>query len=190
MKQIRIALLMMLIMTLLLGVMYPLMMTGIAQLAFSNKANGSLAMVDGRTVGSELLGQSFTGPGYFHGRPSANSYDGANSGGSNLGPTNRKLIETSVMRADQVRKENGLAPGTMVPSDLVLASGSGLDPHVSLASALIQVPRIARERNIGEPEITDLVRHSSELPYFGAYGDPIVNIFRLNIALDALGKKK
>lgn len=190
MIHVRIALKMMLTMTLLLGVMYPLMMTGIAQLIFSNKANGSLARVGGKTVGSELLAQGFTGPGYFHGRPSAGNYDGNNSGGSNLGPTNRKLIEAASMRADQVRKENGLAPGAKVPSDLILASGSGLDPHVSLASALLQAPRIARERDIPAPRIIDLIHRSSEKQYFGVFGNPIVNILKLNIALDALDSNK
>jgi potassium-transporting ATPase KdpC subunit len=190
MKHLRIAFVMILIMTLVLGVMYPLMMTGIAQLAFAHKANGSLSTIDGRTAGSKLLGQVFAKPGYFHGRPSANNYDGTNSGGSNLGPTNRKLIEAAVMRAEQVRSENGRAPGTKVPSDLVLASGSGLDPDISEAAALFQAGRIAEARGIKQADILRLIGQHREKRYFGLFGDSYINVLELNRALDAMDVKK
>jgi potassium-transporting ATPase KdpC subunit len=190
MRQVRIALLMMLIMTILLGLIYPLMMTGIAQLVFSYKANGSLARVGGQTVGSELLAQSFTGPGYFHGRPSANNYDGANSGGSNLGPTNRKLIDAAVMRAEQVRSENGHAQGTKVPADLVLASGSGLDPHISEAAALFQASRVAGARGMNKEIIVRLIERHREKIYVDLFGDTYVNVLGINRELDAMDGKK
>jgi len=190
MRQVRIALLMMLIMTILLGLIYPLMMTGIAQLVFSYKANGSLDQLGGQTVGSELLAQSFTSPGYFHGRPSANNYDGANSGGSNLGPTNRKLIDAVVMRAEQVRSENRLAQGTKVPADLVLASGSGLDPHISEAAALFQAGRVARARGMKEEDVVRLIGRHLEKRYFGLFGDSYINVLLLNMELDAAGKAR
>lgn len=190
MKQVRVSLIMLLIMTIITGAAYPLMMTGIGRLVFSDKAKGSLITVRGRTVGSELIAQGFARPGYFHGRPSAVHYDGAGSGGSNFGPTNKKLIDAAAARAEQVRKENGLAPGAKIPADLVLASGSGLDPHVSLASALLQIPRIARARNIGEAEIRALVSRRTHKRYFGIFGDAMVNVLMLNIELDALDAKK
>jgi potassium-transporting ATPase KdpC subunit len=190
MKQARSALLMLLVMTIITGIAYPLMMTGLGRLVFPGKSQGSLIRARGRTVGSELIAQGFTGPGYFHGRPSAINYDGTGSGGSNFGPTNKKLVDAAAARAEQVRKENGLAPGTNVPADLVLASGSGLDPHVSLASALLQIPRIARTRSIGEAEIHALVSRRVEKRYFGTYGDAMVNVLTLNIELNAMDKRK
>jgi potassium-transporting ATPase KdpC subunit len=190
MKQIRISLLILIIMTILLGFVYPLAMTGIAQLLFQKKANGSFIIAGGRIIGSGLIGQNFSGPRYFHGRPSANNYDGTNSGGSNLGPTNRKLIDVTLKNIEQVRKENSLPPDARIPSDLVLASASGLDPHVSLDSALLQADRVARARGIEKKVIEGLITHNTERPYFNTFGNPYVNVLNLNIALERYRDKK
>jgi K+-transporting ATPase ATPase C chain len=190
MKQIKISLIMILMMTLLTGIVYPLLMTGIAHLAFREKANGSLITVDGHIGGSELIGRNFTGPAYFHGRPSANNYEGANSGGSNYGPTNKKFIDQAARLAERVRQENGLARDAKIPAELVLASGSGLDPHIGINSALLQAGRVSRARKIDETVIRNIVDKNSEMRYFGLYGDRIVNVLKLNMALDALGKIK
>jgi potassium-transporting ATPase KdpC subunit len=190
MKQFKISIIMFAIMSLLAGIVYPLFMTGIAQLAIRNKANGSLAESGGRIVGSWLLGQNVTGKGYFHGRPSANSYDGMNSGGSNFGPTNRKFVDQAAKLAGQVRKDNGLPPGAPIPAELVLASGSGLDPHIGVDAALIQAARIARERKIDESVVREIVNRNMELRYFGLFGDAYVNVLSLNMALDSLGTGK
>jgi K+-transporting ATPase ATPase C chain len=187
MRQVAISALMLIIMTILFGIIYPMAITGFAQLVFAKKANGSFIAANGAVIGSELIGQNFSGPKYFHGRPSANSYDGTNSGGSNLGPTNKKLIEQAEKQAIRVRMENGLPAGTSVPSDLVLASGSGLDPHISMESARIQVSRIAGARGIDKSIIIRLLTHNSEKRYWG-YGYQYVNVLKLNIALDGLGK--
>ncbi|MFH0975956.1 MAG: potassium-transporting ATPase subunit KdpC [Spirochaetota bacterium] len=186
MKQFKISFLIFLIMSVLLGVIYPLVMTGIAEIALSKKANGSLIKINNVVSGSELIGQNFSGQRYFHGRPSANNYDGVNSGGSNFGPTNKKLIDQAVNYADRIRKENGLASDAKIPSDLTLASGSGLDPHIRLDSAMLQAPRIARERKINESVINDLIKKNRERRYFGLSGDSFVNVLKLNIALDSM----
>lgn len=186
MKQVKTALLQLLIMSLLLGMVYPLVITGMARLAFPGRAGGSLVRVDGRVAGSWLIGQKFSRPRYFHGRPSANDYDGLHSGGSNLGPTNGKLINRAGELAERVRKENGLPAYAKVPADLVLSSGSGLDPHVSMEAALLQAPRVARERGMGLPAVVDLVKRSGEKRYFGIYGDSLVNVLRLNLSLDGM----
>jgi K+-transporting ATPase ATPase C chain len=188
MKQAAISIYVLITMTVMTGVLYPLAITGIAQLMFSKQANGSLITVNGAIAGSELIGQGFAGPKYFHGRPSANNYDGTNSGGSNLGPTNKKLIERTEKLAIHMRIENGLPAGAKIPSDLVLASGSGLDPHISLESARIQVKRIAEARGIDKSIIIKLLTHNSQKQYGGLWGDPYVNVFKLNIALDDPGK--
>lgn len=168
---------------------YTFFITGVAQLTFPYQANGSLLYVDGKVVGSELIGQSFTSPGYFHGRPSARNYDAEDSGGSNLGPTSAKLMEQVRQRVEQVRRENGLAPDAPVPADLVLASGSGLDPHISPESALLQVARVAKARGLPESEVKALVERHIEPPQFGVLGADKVNVLKLNIALDELAKK-
>jgi K+-transporting ATPase ATPase C chain len=180
--------LMLITMTVMAGIMYPLAMTGIAQLLFAKKANGSFITTNGTIMGSELIGQNFTEPKYFHGRPSANNNDGSNSGGSNLGPTNKKLIERAERQAIRVRRENGLPADAKIPSDLVLASGSGLDPHISLESALIQVNRIAGVRGIEKSIIVKLLTYNSQKRYWGLWADPYVNVLKLNIALDGLEK--
>lgn len=190
MKQIRISLSLLIIMTVLLGLVYPLAMTGAARLLFQKKAKGSLITVEGRIIGSGLIGQNFYSPIYFHGRPSANNYNGTGSGGSNLGPTNKKLINLAVKNAMQVRKENSLPPDAKIPSDLVLASASGLDPHISLDAALIQADRIAGARGIEKQIIDDLIVQNIERSYWGIFGNPYVNVLKLNMALNARGDKK
>jgi K+-transporting ATPase ATPase C chain len=180
---------MVLLVIIVIAVAYTLAITLIAQVFMPYQANGSLLYVDGKVVGSELIGQSFTSPGYFHGRPSAVDYDGANSAGSNLGPSSAKLMDQVRQRVEQVRKENGLASDAPVPADLVLASGSGLDPHISPESALLQVGRVAKARGLPESDVKALVERYIEPPQFGFMGTDKVNVLKLNIALDELAKK-
>lgn len=175
----------------LTGLAYPLFMTGFAQLAFNNKANGSIIKQDGRTVGSELIGQSFTGPDYFHGRPSAagtNGYDATASGASNLGPTNPKLTELISQRAAEVRKENGLPADAKVPADLVEASASGLDPDIGPESTMLQVKRVARARNLPEAVVLELVKSHIRDRQLSVLGETTVNVLELNLALDRMSK--
>jgi K+-transporting ATPase ATPase C chain len=183
-KNLRIAVLMTVATTVLLGIVYPLVVTGLAQLLFHDKANGQLIVQNGKTVGSRTIGQAFTGPGYFHSRPSAagNGYDAANSGGSNYAPTNQKLIDRVNGDLARVQAEN---PGVPVPVDLVTASASGLDPDISPAAAAFQVRRVATERKTPEAEITRLVAEHTEARQFGLLGEPRVNVLELNLALDA-----
>ena len=171
---------------------YPLVVTGIAKLACANQAAGSL-IVDhkGTIVGSSLLGQNFSGARYFHPRPSAAGafgYDAANSGGSNLGPTSRKLADSIKERIAAYRATNGLVADQAVPADAVTASASGLDPHISLTNAELQVVRVARIRSLPENEVRDMVLLSTDKAGFGLLGVDGVNVLKLNIALDALGK--
>jgi K+-transporting ATPase ATPase C chain len=182
-KNLVIAVLMTLVTTLLLGIVYPLVVTGIAQAVFPDHANGQLIQRDGKIVGSRLIGQAFSAPGYFRGRPSAagTGYDAANSAGTNLGPTNKKLVDTVKAGVDAARKENASAA---VPIDLVTSSASGLDPHVSPAAAAFQVPRIARERGISAADVERLVDAHTEGRQFGFLGEPVVNVLELNLALD------
>jgi len=165
---------------------YTYFVTAVAQITMPDKANGSLLYVNGKVVGSELIGQSFTSPGYFHGRPSALDYEGDESAGSNLGPTSAKLMEKVSQRVEQVRRENGLAADAPVPADLVLASASGLDPHISVKSAMLQVPRVATARGLPEPAVKALVDRYIEPPQFGVLGQEKVNVLKLNLALDEL----
>jgi potassium-transporting ATPase KdpC subunit len=169
--------------TVLLGLIYPLAITAIAQVAFSDKANGQLIQRGGVTIGSRIIGQGFSKPGYFRPRPSATGtpYDAANSGGSQLGPTNRKLIDAVRASAAAARSEN---PGAPVPVDLVTASASGFDPHISPAAAEFQVPRVARERGLTEADLRRLVSHHTEGRQLGFLGEPRVNVLELNLALD------
>jgi len=174
-----------LVLTVLTGLIYPGVVTGLSRLIFSNYAKGSLIEVDGRVVGSKLIGQKFAKPEYFHGRPSAagDGYDAGNSGASNFGPTNEKLA--SRVRADiaRFRKENPAYMGSL-PADLLTASGSGLDPHISPASAYAQVPRVARTRGIPEEMLRQLVASTIEERQLGFLGEPRVNVLKLNLALD------
>jgi len=170
--------------TILFGLIYPLAVTGIAQLAFPDKANGQLIKrPDGTIIGSRIIGQPFSGPGYFHPRPSAagTGYDAGASSGSNLGPTNQKLIGRVKTDVATLNSEN---PGKPIPIDLVTTSASGLDPHISPAGADFQIPRVARERGMSENEVTLLVAKHTEGRTFGILGEPRVNILLLNLELD------
>jgi K+-transporting ATPase ATPase C chain len=183
-KNLIVAVLMTIVTTLLLGIVYPLAVTALAQVLFPEQANGQLIERDGKIIGSRLIGQSFSSPGYFRGRPSAagTGYDAANSAGTNLGPTNKKLVDAVTGYVEAARKEN---PSTPVPIDLVTASASGLDPHISPAAAAFQVPRVARERGVSEPDIQRLVEAHAVGRQFGILGEPVVNVLELNLALDA-----
>jgi potassium-transporting ATPase KdpC subunit len=179
---------MLLILTVLTGIMYPLAVTGVAQLLFPTQANGSLMTRDGKVIGSELIGQYFGEPKYFWGRPSATSpfpYNAAASSGSNLGPTNPVLIEAVKTRVATLRVADPGIEGP-VPVDLVTTSGSGLDPHISPASALYQAHRVARVRGLQESQVKDLVALYTEGRQFGLLGEPRVNVLKLNLALDTL----
>ncbi len=170
--------------------LYPLAVTGISKVAFSDKANGSL-IVDksGTIVGSTLLGQNFTGENYFHPRPSAagaSGYDAASSSGSNLGPTSQKLADLVKERVATYRTTNGLAETQPVPADAVTASASGLDPHISPANAALQMNRVAKARNITPEKTTELIRANTDGAFFGVLGEPGVNVVKLNLALDSL----
>jgi len=179
------AALMTLVTTLLLGIVYPLAVTGIAQVVFPYKANGQLIERNGRIVGSRIIGQHFSSPGYFRSRPSAagTGYDAANSGGTQLGPTNKKLVDNVKANVAAASAEN---PGAPVPIDLVTASASGLDPHLSPAAADFQVPRVARERGMSESDVRALVSAHTEGRQLGFLGEPRVNVLELNLALDAV----
>jgi len=179
-----ISVLMTIVTTVLLGIIYPLVVTGIAQVIFPHKANGQLISQNGKLIGSHVIGQPFSGPTYFHSRPSAagTGYDATSSGGTNLGPTNKALISRVESDTEALQKEN---PGTPVPVDLVTTSASGLDPHISIAAAEFQVPRVAHARGIPEPELQKLVDAHTESRQFGFLGEPRVNVLELNLALDA-----
>jgi potassium-transporting ATPase KdpC subunit len=196
-REIRPAIVVLVALTLITGLAYPLAMTGIAEVIFPKQAQGSLIEQDGKVVGSALIGQVFTSDKYFHGRPSATTapdpndstktvpapYNAANSGGSNLGPSNKALIDRVQGDIDTLKKEN---PNTTVPQDLVTTSASGLDPHISPDAALFQVPRIAKARNLPEDRVRQLVVDNTEGRLFGFLGEPRVNVLQLNLALDHL----
>jgi potassium-transporting ATPase KdpC subunit len=171
--------------------LYPVLIWGVGQVLFAHQANGSLAEKDGQIVGSELLAQGFSGAKYFHPRPSAagTGYDPLNSGGSNLGPTSQKLIDGIKANVAQYRQENGLPAQAVVPADAVTASGSGLDPHISLQNAQLQIPRVAKERGLSEDVVRGEVTKATDNPLFGIGGDPGVNVLKVNLALDALAPK-
>jgi potassium-transporting ATPase KdpC subunit len=169
--------------------LYPLIVFGISQTFFRDKANGSLILdSDGTARGSKLLGQAFADPKYFHPRPSAagNGYDATSSGGSNLGPTSRKLNDAIKERLAAYRAENGLSESVPVPADAVTASGSGLDPHISLQNAELQIPRVVNARGVPEERVRELIRQSTNGRDFGVFGEPGVNVLQLNRALDQL----
>jgi len=186
MKNLITAVLMTIVTPILLGLIYPLAVTGIAQLAFPDKANGQLIRrADGTIVGSRLIGQPFVGPGYFHSRPSAAGtagYDAGNSSGSNLGPTSQKLIDRVKTDVTRLQAEN---PGKPVPIDLVTTSASGLDPHISPDAADFQIPRVARERGMSEADVRQIVAAHTEGRTLGFLGEARVNVLELNLDLDA-----
>ena len=181
------------VLTVLLGIIYPLAITGVASILFPHQAQGSLVVRDGKVVGSELIGQTFAAPGYFHGRPSAagdKGYDASNSSGSNLGPTNKTLISTVQQRLKDTMEANPGIDAHQVPIDLITTSGSGLDPEISPASAEIQVARVAKARGLGEDDVRLLVRQNTRARYAGVLGEPGVNVLSLNLALDKLSPSK
>src|SRR5712671_751555 len=194
-REIRPAIVFIVALTLITGLVYPLAMTGVAGVIFPYKAQGSMIERDGKVVGSELIGQEFTSDKYFHGRPSATvtpdpkdptknidaPYNAANSGGSNLGPTNKALIDRVKGDVDKLKEEN---PSAAVPIDLVTASGSGLDPHISPDAALFQVPRVSKARNMPEDRVRQLVQEHTQGRFLGLLGEPRVNVLALNMALD------
>jgi K+-transporting ATPase ATPase C chain len=197
MREIRPAIVILVALTLITGIVYPLAMTGIAQVVFPYQAGGSMLERDGKVVGSELIGQDFASDKYFHGRPSATTapdpkdptksvpapYNAANSGGSNLGPSNKALIDRVQADIARLQKEN---PGVPVPADLVTTSASGLDPEISPEAALFQVPRIAKARKLPADRIRQLVEAATESRFLGVLGEPRVNVLKLNVALDRL----
>lgn len=182
-RNLLVAVLMTVVTTLLLGVVYPLVITAIAQVVFPDQANGQLLERDGTIIGSRIIGQGFSSTGYFRSRPSAAGmgYDAANSAGSQLGPTNKKLIDAVTANVEAARRENPNAP---VPIDLVTTSASGFDPHLSPAAADFQVPRVARERAMGEADVRRLVEAHTEGRSLGFLGEPRVNVLELNLDLD------
>ncbi len=172
---------MILVFTISLGILYPFAVWGVSQVIFPHQANGSLIEKDGKIIGSELIGQNFTGEKYFHSRLSVNNYDAANSGGTNLGPTSQKLIDRIKSDAEKLQTEN---PNSQIPADLITTSASGLDPHISPAAAEFQLSRISRERGMSETDLRAFVAKFTENRTFGIFGESRVNVLKLNLALD------
>jgi K+-transporting ATPase ATPase C chain len=190
--QLRSAVMVTVILAVACCIVYPLVVFGIAQICFRDKANGSLIVdANGTIRGSRLLGQQFAAEKYFHPRPSAagNGYDAANSGGSNLGPTSKKLSDSIAQNVSDYRAQNGLDTNAVVPADAVTASGSGLDPHISVRNAELQAPRVAKARNLQPEKVLELVRANTDAADFGILGEPGVNVLKLNLTLDNIAQK-
>src|SRR5271169_5538099 len=187
-KNLITSILMTLVTTVLFGLLFPLLITGLAQVLFPKQANGELLTRNGKLVGSRLIGQSFSSPGYFHSRPSSAGagYDAGNSGGSNLGPTNQSLIARVQQDADRLHAEN---PGAPIPMDLLTTSASGLDPHISPEAAEFQIPRVAKERGLSEDIVRKAIHQNTESRQFGFLGEPRVNVLELNLALDEISPR-
>jgi K+-transporting ATPase ATPase C chain len=185
-REIRRAFLVLVVFSILAGFLYPVFITAVSRIFFPYRAGGSFVTFQGRMVGSELIGQNFKKPEYFHGRPSAGDYDAGNSGGSNLGPANGVLIKRVQERADSFRSENGFFQEQKVPADMVLESASGLDPHISFEAALFQVRRVSGVRRLPEGDVLALVEECTEIPVLGFFGRARVNVLNLNIRLDRL----
>ena len=188
-SELRSAIMLTLALAIVCCVIYPLVVYGVAQIAFRNQANGSLIVgPDGTIHGSRLLGQSFTADKYFHSRPSAagNGYDATSSGGSNLGPTSKKLADAITQNIADYRTQNNLATNALVPADAVTASASGLDPHISLRNAELQTPRVAKARSLSEEKVRERIRANTDAADLGFLGEPGVNVLKLNLALDKL----
>src|SRR5215467_1394486 len=179
-KNLVTAVLMTIATTVLLGVVYPLLVTGLAQVLFRDQANGQVILKDGKVLGSRIIGQGFSSPEYFHSRPSAVNYDPTNSNGSQLGPTNQKLIDRVAASVAELQKEN---PNSPVPIDLVTASASGFDPHITPAAAAFQIPRVAKARGVSEDQLRQLVARHTEGRQLGFLGEPRVNVLELNLDL-------
>jgi K+-transporting ATPase ATPase C chain len=182
-KELKPAILITFALTILTGILYPLAVTGVAQGIFPRQANGSLVERNGKTIGSEIIGQNFAKPEYFHPRPSQNSYDAANSGGSNLGPTNPALADRIKKDGDTFRKDNPDYTGP-IPADAITASASGLDPEISPANALAQAPRIAKARGVDTEQVRKLIEANTQNRDLGLFGEPRVNVLKLNLMLD------
>ena len=188
-KQLNVAMRLLITLSVLTGLLYPLTVTGLAQILLPFQANGSLVVKDGKVIGSRLIGQNFSGPRYFHGRPSAagqNGYDGTSSGGLNLGPTNKQLIDSIAERVQTVRGQNGLKADEPAPADLVTTSASGLDPDISPAAALAQARRVATARGLDLNVVHSLIEKQITPKPFGLLGEARVNVLELNLAVDAL----
>ncbi|MGO8951071.1 MAG: potassium-transporting ATPase subunit KdpC [Ktedonobacterales bacterium] len=192
-RQFRPAIMLTIMLTLIVGIIYPLVTTGVSQVIFPSQANGSLVCVNGKPIGSSLIGQYWTQPQYFQGRPSVTvnlegtpaPYEADNSAGSNLGPTNSVLIQTVAQRIAQLKKENPDVPkGTPIPADLVTASASGLDPDISVAGAYYQIPRVAKARGMSQAAVEHVVNQHIQGRFLGLFGEPIVNVLQVNLALD------
>jgi len=186
MRQVKHAILVFVVFSVLCGFVYPLFMTAVSQFLFPWRSNGSIIISGNQILGSELIGQMFKSPKYFHGRLSATdpAYNASGSMGSNLGPSNAKFLVEVMKRIEQVRNENELSSHTPIPPDLVLASASGLDPHISIESAMLQVTRIGKERGLSKSEVEKIVRQHIEHPLLGIWGQPRVNVLKLNLAMD------
>ena len=186
-KEVKVAILTTVVLAVLLCGIYPAIVWGIAQIGFYSQANGSVVTRDGQVLGSRLIAQRFSGPQYFHPRPSAagEGYDATNSGGSNLGPLSQKFVDQVKKRVTAYRTENGIAPSVKIPADAITESASGLDPHISLINAKLQSARVARERGLSEETVQSLILIRTDGPDLGFLGEPGVNVFELNLALDA-----